>query len=127
MPLEAGRDPHMTSEPSEEHPHTKTLLDRARDGDGDAVASLLARDRERLRRMVEARLDRRLRARVDVSDVLQDVTLEAARRLPRYNERREMPFFLWLRFLTAQHMAELCRRHLGADLRDVRRETDGKV
>ncbi len=117
----------MTSPPPEEQAHTKALLDRAANGDGEAVAALLDRDRDRLRRMVEARLDRRLRTRVDVSDVLQDVTLEAARRLPRYTERREMPFFLWLRFLTAQHMAELCRRHLGADLRDVRRETDGEV
>ena len=47
------------------------LLAQARGGDRSALDSLLNRDRERLRRMVEIRLDTRLQARLDASDVVQ--------------------------------------------------------
>ena len=58
-------------------------------------------------------LDRRLQGRIDPSDVIQDAYLEAARRLPEYlRESAPMPLFLWLRFLTAQALQALHRRHL---------------
>ena len=60
---------------------TACLLERARAGDQAAVNELFARHRARLRRMVELRLDRRLQARIDASDVIQDAYLEAATRL----------------------------------------------
>ena len=78
--------------------------------------------RARLARMVQMRLDPRLRRRVDVDDVLQEVWVEASRRLPEHERAPSMPFFLWLRLLTAQKLVELYRRHLGAEGRDVRRE-----
>jgi RNA polymerase sigma-70 factor, ECF subfamily len=83
----------------------------------------LARHRGRLRRMIELRLDRRLRGRVDASDVIQEAYLEAARRRDEYlAQPSPMPFFLWLRFLTAQTLQALHRRHLGVQARDVGRE-----
>src|ERR1700683_75559 len=49
------------------------LVERARGGGASAAAGeALVRHRDRLRRMVEARRDRRIRGRVDPSDVLQD-------------------------------------------------------
>jgi RNA polymerase sigma-70 factor (ECF subfamily) len=115
----------MRSEAGDERPETEALLLRAAAGDADAAAALLEGFRPRLRKMVEARLDRRLRTRVDVSDVLQDVNLEATQRLPGYLDERPMPVFLWLRFLTAQRLARLRRAHFGADRRDLRREVEG--
>ena len=48
------------------------LLERLRAGDPATVGELFARHRDRLRRMVEVRLDRRLQGRVDASDVIQE-------------------------------------------------------
>lgn len=98
-------------------------LERARKGDAAAVGVLLEGHRDRLRRVVTLRLDRRLRGRVDENDVLQDAFLEAINRIDEYLRRPTMPFYLWIRFLTCQRIQELCRVHLGAQKRDVRRET----
>jgi RNA polymerase sigma-70 factor, ECF subfamily len=98
------------------------LLDAAAAGDRERWGALLSRHRERLRRMVALRLDRRLQGRVDASDVIQETHIEAMARLPEYVKEAAMPFFLWLRFLTAQKMLELHRRHLGAQMRDAGRE-----
>jgi RNA polymerase sigma-70 factor (ECF subfamily) len=57
------------------------LIERARAGDQEALGALLARHRDRLRRMVEVRLDTRLQARVDASDVLQEAYVEVVERL----------------------------------------------
>ena len=73
--------------------------------------------------MVALRLDRRLQGRIDPSDVIQEAYLDAARRLPEYlGEPAPMPLFLWLRYLTAQALQTLHRRHLGAQARDAGRE-----
>ena len=95
------------------------LLGRVRTGDQQALAELFNRHRERLRRMVRLRLDRRLQGRVDPSDVLQEAYLDIARRAPEYVANPVMPLFLWLRFLTGQRLLALHRRHLGAQMRDA--------
>ena len=56
------------------------LLLRLEGGDARAMTELFARHRERLRRMIRLRLDRRLQGRIDSSDILQDAYLEVARR-----------------------------------------------
>jgi RNA polymerase sigma-70 factor (ECF subfamily) len=101
---------------------TARLIERARGGDAQALNELLAMHRERLRRMVQVRLDWRLQGRVDASDVIQDAYLEAARRLDGYLRDPPMPLFLWLRFLVGERLVVLHRRHLGAQMRDARRE-----
>jgi RNA polymerase sigma-70 factor, ECF subfamily len=98
------------------------LLDRLRNEDPAAWADLLARHRDRLRRAVAFRLDRRLRGRVDPSDVIQEACLEAHERLPEYLARPTMPIHLWLRFLVGQRLLIFHRRHLGAAMRDAGRE-----
>jgi RNA polymerase sigma-70 factor (ECF subfamily) len=106
------------NDPSE----TLRLLERARSGDRDALGELFARHRDRLRRMVELRLDWRLRARVDASDVIQDAFLEVAGRLDDYLRDPKIPLFLWLRLVVGEQLVNLHRRHLGARMRDPRRE-----
>jgi RNA polymerase sigma-70 factor (ECF subfamily) len=108
----------MTAPPTDE----AELLRRARAGDQQALGTLFARYRERLRRLVRLRLDRRLSGRIDTSDVLQDAYLDVARRFPEYAAAPTVPFYLWLRALTGQRLVDLHRRHLGAEMRTAGRE-----
>jgi len=48
------------------------LVERAKAGDGQAVGEIFTRHRHRLRRMVEVRLDNRIKGRIDPSDVIQE-------------------------------------------------------
>ena len=98
------------------------LVQRVKEGDRQALDELFACHRDRLLRMVRLRLDRRLRGRIDPSDVIQDTHLEALQRLPEYLRDPKTPFFVWLRFLTGQKLLQLHREHLGIEQRDVRRE-----
>jgi RNA polymerase sigma-70 factor (ECF subfamily) len=106
-------------------PDTEELLRQAEHGDTGAREGLLARHRDRLRKMVAWRLDRRLAARVDPSDVVQEVLLEANRKMERYLRERPLPFFPWLRSLAGEHLAALHRRHVRARGRSVLREEAG--
>jgi RNA polymerase sigma-70 factor (ECF subfamily) len=98
------------------------LLRQAKAGDQQALATLFARSRDRLRKMVRLRLDHRLSGRIDTSDVLQDAWLDVARRFPEFAANPPLPFFLWLRALTGQRLVDLHRFHLGAEMRDAGRE-----
>ena len=101
---------------------TLRLIGLARAGDRQALSALLERHRDRLRRMVELRLDWRLQARIDASDILQDAFLEVATRLDEYLRGPELPLFLWLRLVVGQRLATVHRHHLGTQMRDAGRE-----
>jgi RNA polymerase sigma-70 factor (ECF subfamily) len=107
----------MTGDPS----NTDDLLARAKAGDTSALAELFNRYRDRLRRMVHLRLDRRLQGRIDASDILQEAYIDIARRFAQYADGG-MPFFLWLRQITGQKLIDLHRHHLGAKMRDASQE-----
>ena len=100
---------------------TQQLLHAARGGDTDAVNELMERHRESLWRMVQSRLDRAVAQRVDASDVVQDVLLEAHGRLNDFIQNGSMPFHLWLRHLAKDRMIDMHRRHR-AQRRSVSRE-----
>ena len=85
----------MSNESSDNSSEVGRLLRRAAAGDPDAWRALFDRDRQRLRRMVALRMDRRLQGRVDPSDVIQDAHIEAMTRLPEYLRESNLPFFLW--------------------------------
>jgi RNA polymerase sigma-70 factor (ECF subfamily) len=105
-----------------ELPETRDLLARAGQGEAAAVERLLAIHREPLRRMIGARLDPALAARVDASDVVQEVLLEASRRLNDYLHNPAMPFHLWLRHIAKDHVIDAHRRHRQAQRRSMDRE-----
>jgi RNA polymerase sigma-70 factor (ECF subfamily) len=88
------------------------LLVRARGGDAAAGQELLARHRARLCRMVAVRLDPRLAARCDPSDVVQEALLEASRKLPDYLRDQPVAFYPWLRRLAWEHLLKVRQRHL---------------
>jgi RNA polymerase sigma-70 factor (ECF subfamily) len=108
-------------------PDTEELLRKAGDGDAEARDGLLARHRDRLRKMIAWRLDRRLSARVDPSDVVQEVLVEASHKMDRYLRERSLPFFPWLRSLAGEHLVALHRRHVRTRGRSVLREVAGIV
>lgn len=91
-------------------------------GEPAALAALFDRHRGRLLRMVGLRLDHRLRGRLEPDDILQEAFLDAARELPRYLAKPDLPLFLWLRLIAGQRLMRLHRQHLGAAIRDAGRE-----
>ncbi len=98
------------------------LVKQAAAGDPGSWVELMERYRSRLRRMVSFRLDPRLQGRLDPSDVVQDVCLEAWQHLGSYEKQPNIPFFLWLRAVAGHKLGDLHRHHLGARMRDARRE-----
>ena len=86
------------------------------------LGELLETHRARLLRMVDLRMDPALRARIGASDVLQESWLEVSNRLDKYLENPRMPFYVWIRFITAQRLLKMHRFHAGAQKRSVGRE-----
>ncbi len=101
---------------------TETLLASAKAGDADAVNKLLERHRGPIRRLVEMRLDRKVQRRVDVSDVVQDVMVEANNRLEKYLDDPVMAFHLWLRQIAWDRIIDTYRRHRVSAKRNMDRE-----
>jgi RNA polymerase sigma-70 factor (ECF subfamily) len=103
-------------------PDTEHLLRRVAQGDDAARGPLLERHRQRLRHMIALRLDRRLQARLDPSDVLQETLAEADQKLSEYARQRPLPFYPWLRCLAWECLQRLHRQHIRAGKRSVCRE-----
>jgi RNA polymerase sigma-70 factor (ECF subfamily) len=101
---------------------TQELLTRATAGDPEAVNALLDRYRDALRRMLGLRMDPALQRRVDASDVVQDVLVEANRRLAEYLAAPKLPFHLWLRQIARDRLIDAHRRHRLAARRSLDRE-----
>lgn len=101
---------------------TQSLLEAARRGDGDAVNQLLETHRGPVRRLVEMRLDRKVQQRVDVSDVVQDVLVEASGRLDKYLNDPVMAFHLWMRQIAWDRIIDTYRRHRVSAKRSMDRE-----
>lgn len=101
---------------------TQQLLAAAQTGDNAAAAALWDRHRAALHRLVAMRLDRKIQARVDVSDVVQEALVEANRRLGDYLRTAPMPFHLWLRQIAQDRLIDAHRRHHAAGRRSVDRE-----
>ena len=103
---------------------TERLMRRAVKGDQSAAGELVDRHRQRLWRMVSFRLDPRVRARVDPSDVVQETLVEAIQKMPQYMQERPIPFYPWLRQLAWRQILHLHQQHLYRQKRSVLREQD---
>ena len=108
--------------PDPEEKETEELLRRAERGDSSAVQLLLDRHRSRLSKMVAVRMDSRIVARVDPSDVVQETLMQATRKLPDYLHNRPLPFYPWLRQLAWERLVHLHGQHVTAQKRSVNRE-----
>jgi RNA polymerase sigma-70 factor (ECF subfamily) len=101
---------------------TQHLLEEARRGNSSARDQLLERYRERLKRLVALRLDDRVAARLDASDIVQEALATAARRFEDYLLHPPMPFLDWLKRLARDRVIEAHRTHIMAERRSVIRE-----
>jgi RNA polymerase sigma-70 factor (ECF subfamily) len=100
----------------------EALALRLRAGDPAAAGELFAEFRERLKKVVKLRLDRRLQGRLDASDVLQEAFLDVQRKAADFANKPDLPVYLWLRLVTSERLLILHRHHLGAQMRDVAQE-----
>jgi len=107
---------------ADELPEIEPLVARAAAGDGAAWGALLMAHQERLARMVAFRMDPRLRGRIDAADVVQDAFVEASAHREAYFRAPTAPLFLWLRGVVRNKLLEAHRHHLGAHMRDAKRE-----
>jgi RNA polymerase sigma-70 factor (ECF subfamily) len=103
-------------------PDTEELVRRAGTGDSAAVHELFERHRSRLSRMIQVRMDPRIRGRVDPSDVIQDALILASQRLARFVVERPLPFYAWLRQIAWEKLVQMHERHLRVAKRTVVRE-----
>jgi RNA polymerase sigma-70 factor (ECF subfamily) len=94
-------------------------LEQLRGGGRHALAALFDRYGDRLRRMVELRIDARVRARLDASDVLQEAFLDVAGDLDDYLADPKLPPLLWMRLHVGRRLTTLHRQHLGTKMRDA--------
>jgi RNA polymerase sigma-70 factor (ECF subfamily) len=101
---------------------TEHLVEQAAHGDAEALTQLMHRYRDRLKRMVNLRMDRRLQGRIDASDVVQESLLEASRRLEEYAADPPMGFYVWLRWIAGERLLNAHRDHLGTQKRDANQE-----
>src|SRR6516164_4426928 len=101
---------------------TQQLLGQIRAGDRQAFEQLFAEHRAELRRFIDNRLDPKLRARIDASDVVQETQMEVLGRLADFLERQPMPFRLWLRKTAYERLLKMRRRHVEAAQRSLDRE-----
>jgi RNA polymerase sigma-70 factor (ECF subfamily) len=101
---------------------TRELLEQFRAGAADAAGRLFARHRAFLLRLIDLRMDDRLRRRVDPSDVVQEAQIEATRRLATHAEQPPMPFRMWLWQIAYDRLLMFHRRHVKAARRSVARD-----
>lgn len=98
---------------------TARLLAGAREGNSEAIDALLARHRDSLRRLVDLRMDQQIKQRIDASDVVQDVLVEANRRLQDYLRNPSIAFHLWIRQIAKDRIIDAHRRHRVSAKRSV--------
>src|SRR5215472_14493699 len=98
------------------------LLQQVAQGDRRALGLLLQRYRPRVHAFVAARLDPRIRSRLDPSDVVQEVQLEVTRRMDDFLNRNPMPFHLWVRKTAYERLLKVQREHRQRARRAVDRE-----
>jgi len=103
-------------------PNATELIARLKEGHHDLLGELFSCEYPRLWKMVNVRLDPRLRSRVDADDILQEAYLAAEARLSHFQENTSTSFFIWLRLVVSQTLIDVHRRHLNVKKRDAARD-----
>ena len=88
------------------------------------LAEAFAEHRGRLLSLVERRLNPILLRRLSHEDVMQEVYLAAAKRLPYFAQNEDVPIYFKLRTILLQTLADIERRNLQAAGRDVHKEVE---
>lgn len=81
------------------------------DLDDENVATIFLKYRSQLERMIEFRMDPRIRSRIDAHDVLQESFLEIKNRYRDFIVNPGVSLFVWIRKITYQVLIDSQRRH----------------
>jgi RNA polymerase sigma-70 factor, ECF subfamily len=100
----------------------EALVLRLREGDRAVLGDLFSLHRQRIWRMIRFRMDRRLAARIDPDDVLQEAFLAARTRIDNFLAEPRASFFVWLRMIALQTLFDQHRHHIGAEMRNAARD-----
>src|SRR5580704_356719 len=103
------------------------LLDRALQGAEGVRGALLETYRNYLELLARIEIGRRLQTKVDADDLVQETFLEAHRNFGLFRGHEEAEFVSWLRAILATRIADLLRRFVGTQGRDIRRERDLQI
>lgn len=90
------------------------LRRKAAEGDSAARAGFLAAYRPYLRFLARDGIDDDLRAKVDASDLAQDVLVAAQREFPNFRGTTERELLAWLRRMLANRIVDYARKYGGA-------------
>lgn len=104
------------------HTDPELLLVLAKAGDSPALVRLLDRYRDPLLQQLQGQVGRRLRVKLDVDDLLQDVSLEVYRAIGRFRGSTEGEFLCWLRKILARILINRIRYYCRTTRRNVSRE-----
>jgi RNA polymerase sigma-70 factor, ECF subfamily len=107
----------MTADPEQ-------LLREARVGNAATLGQLLELYRRYLALLARVQIGQRLQGKADASDLVQETFLEAHRQFGNFRGTTEAQFVCWLRKILAANLADLLRRYLGTQGRDVRLERE---
>jgi len=100
----------------------RDLVRRAQRGDERALAALLDRHGQPLRRRIQGSLSPAVRRKLSASDVLQETWLVAARRLHVFEYRGQGSFGAWLGQIADHAARKAARRFEGTAKRSTNRE-----
>jgi RNA polymerase sigma-70 factor, ECF subfamily len=100
------------------------LLQEARAGNVAILGQLLERYRRYLLLLARVQIGQRLQGKVDAADLVQETFLEAHRSFERFRGTTEPELLQWLRQILAANLADLLRRYLGTQGRDIRLERE---
>ena len=101
----------------------KRLLELARSGDRDARGRLLDHFRPQLCQWAKRRIEGKIRARVDESDIAQQSCLSALRDFDRFEGSELAEFAAWLQRIHEQNVRDVVRDHAVYEKRAVSKET----
>jgi RNA polymerase sigma-70 factor (ECF subfamily) len=98
------------------------LLILAKAGYSPGLDRLLDRFRHPLAEQARGQIGRRLRVKLDVEDVLQEVSLEACRDIGKFRGNTEREFLRWLRSILDTILLNQVRHYFGTGRRNLLKE-----
>lgn len=110
----------MTRQTNEDR--ARELVEKAEAGSAQSLGMAFEVYRDQLRRAIRLRVNSRLKAREDESDILQEAFLAAAKDLSRYAKEKPVSVYVWFRGHVQQRLLAAHRKHLDCQKRDARRE-----
>jgi len=100
------------------------LLRAARSGDEEALGRVLDAHRSYLRLLARLEVGRRLQAKIDASDLVQETFLQAHRTFPDFRGASGAELLQWLRSILASRLSKAVRHYCGTQCRDLELERD---